>query len=125
MSEIKIQKIDESEIDTVLADDIDFEGTLNFKKNLMIKGRFKGDIKAEGALYVDEKANVEARLEANIVTLKGKVKGNVFAHTRVELYSCSSVDGDITAPDVVMESGCRFNGICTMKSPSEVSNYES
>ena len=117
-------KVDESDIDTVLADDIDFEGTLNFKKNLMIKGHFKGDIKAEGALYVDEQANVEARLEADVISLKGKVKGNVFAYTRVELYSCASVDGDITAPDVVMESGCRFNGICTMKSPSEVLNNE-
>jgi len=120
MAEMQISQIDESEIDTVLADDIDFEGTLSFKKNLMIKGRFKGDITAEGELYVDEKAHVEARLEANVITLKGTVKGNVYAYTRVELYSCSSVDGDITAPDVVMESGCRFNGICTMKSPSEV-----
>ena len=90
----------------------------------MIKGKFKGDIKADGALYVDTNADVEARLEANIVSLKGKVKGNVYAYTRVELYSCSSVDGDITAPDVVMESGCRFNGICTMKSPSEVLKNE-
>jgi cytoskeletal protein CcmA (bactofilin family) len=27
------------------------------------------------------------------------------------------VDGDITAPDIIMESGCSFNGICKMKSP--------
>lgn len=124
MSEIQIRQIDESEIDTVLAEDINFEGKLHFKTNLMIKGVFKGDIRADGDLYVDEKANVEARLEANVISLKGCVKGNVYAHTRVELYSCSSVDGDITAPDVVMESGCRFNGICTMKSPSEVLGNE-
>ena len=121
---MQIRKIDESEIDTVLAEDIHFEGQLHFKTNLMIKGSFKGDIRADGDLYIDEHADVEARLEANVISLKGRVKGNVFAHTRVELYACSSVDGDITAPDVVMESGCRFNGICAMKSPSEVLGNE-
>lgn len=124
MSEMRIRPIDESEIDTVLAEDIHFEGDLFFKKNLMVKGSFIGDIKAEGALFVDEHATVEARLEADVVSIKGRVKGNVYAYTRVELYSCSSVDGDITAPDVVMESGCRFNGICTMKSPLEVLGNE-
>lgn len=122
MSDILIARVDESEIDTVLADDIDFEGNLGFKKSLMIKGRFKGDIKAEGELYVDTDAFVEARVEADVVSIKGSVKGDVYAYTRVELFSCASVDGDITAPNVVMESGCRFNGICTMKSPSEVLN---
>lgn len=124
MSEIQFRQIDESEIDTILSEDIQFEGRLHFKADLMIKGLFKGDIRATGDLYIDEKADVEARLEADIISIKGQVKGDVFAHTRVELYSCSSVDGDITAPDVVMESGCRFNGICTMKSPSEVPGYE-
>ncbi len=124
MSEIRIVDVDESEVDTILAEDIDFTGTMDFNKSLMIKGKFKGDIKASGDLYIDEHAVVEARVEANIVSLKGKVKGNVFANTRVELFSCSSVDGDITAPDVIMESGCRFNGICTMKSPSEVIKNE-
>ena len=124
MSEIRIVDVDESEVDTILAEDIDFTGTMDFDKSLMIKGKFKGDIKASGDLYIDEHAVVEARVEANIVSLKGKVKGNVFANTRVELFSCSSVDGDITAPDVIMESGCRFNGICTMKSPSEVIKNE-
>ena len=124
MSEIQFRQIDESEIDTVLSEDIHFEGRLHFKADLMIKGSFKGDIRADGALYVNESADVEARLEANVISLKGRVKGDIFAHTRVELYSCSSVDGDITAPDVVMESGCRFNGICAMKAPSEAAGYE-
>ena len=41
-------------------------------------------------------------------------EGNIFAKSRVELYSTATVDGDITAPEIVMESGCRFNGMCKM-----------
>ncbi len=117
MSDVQIREVDEADIDTVLAKDIDFEGTLNFGKSLMIKGRFLGDIKAEGELYIDIDAYVEARVEAEVVSLKGKVKGDVFAYSRVELFSSAMVDGDITAPNVIMESGCRFNGICRMESP--------
>src|SRR6056297_772636 len=84
----------------------------------MINGRFQGDIRALGNLYVDSDAMVEARVEANIVSLKGTIKGDVFAHTRVELFATAMVDGDITAPDVIMESGCKFNGICKMEAPN-------
>ena len=117
MSEVQIREVDESDIVTILAEDISFDGKLSFDDSLMIKGRFSGDIRAKGNLYVDRNAVVEARVEANIVSLKGTVKGDVFAHTRVELFSSSMVDGDITAPDVIMESGCKFNGICKMEAP--------
>ncbi|MCK4543806.1 MAG: polymer-forming cytoskeletal protein [Spirochaetales bacterium] len=117
MSEIHIQNVDESTINTILGEDIDFTGTLRFSDSLMIKGRMKGDIRAAGDLYIDEHADVEAQVAANIVSLKGRVKGNVYATTRVELFSSAKVEGDITAPDVIMESGCRFNGICKMQSP--------
>ncbi|RKX80051.1 MAG: cell shape determination protein CcmA [Spirochaetes bacterium] len=116
MAEIRIKSIDESELDTVLAEDIDFVGELKFTKPLMIKGRFKGEIKATGDLYIGENAFVDAKIEANVVSLKGRVKGNILANSRVELFSTSCVDGDISTPNLVMESGCRFNGICTMKS---------
>ncbi|RKX90942.1 MAG: cell shape determination protein CcmA [Spirochaetes bacterium] len=119
MSDVQIRDMDEADIDTILADDIDFTGNLNFDKSLMIKGKFKGDIHADGALYIDKDAYVEARVEADVVSLKGTVKGDVFAYTRVELFSSAMVDGDITAPDVIMESGCRFNGICKMESPEK------
>ena len=45
MAEVHIKDMDEHEIDTILAEDIDFEGHLTFKKPLMIKGKFKGEIK--------------------------------------------------------------------------------
>ncbi len=115
MAELQIQSIDESEIDTILAEDIDFTGTLEFSEPLMVKGRFKGDIISSSDLYIGKDAQVQAQIEANLVSLKGKVKGNIDAHQRVELFSTASVEGDITSPDMVMESGCQLNGTCKMK----------
>ena len=115
MSEIRIKKIDEKSIDTILAEDIDFQGILNFEKTSMIKGKFNGEIKAEGDLFVGEKAVVTARIEADKVTVKGTIKGNIYANTAVELYSTAKVNGDILTPNLEIERGCIFNGKCKMK----------
>ena len=112
MAEVRIKDMDEHEIDTILAEDIDFEGYLTFKKPLMIKGKFKGEIKSTSALYIGEKAYVEAATEAAVVSSKGMHKGDIVGHSRVELFSTAQVDGDITTPDFVVESGCKFNGYC-------------
>ncbi len=119
MPEVRIKDIDEHEIDTILAEDIDFEGHLTFKKPLMIKGKFKGEIKSTSALYIGEKAYVEATTEADVVSSRGRHKGDILGRSRVELFSTARVDGDITTPDFIVESGCKFNGYCNMSGEPE------
>lgn len=114
MRDVRIDQIEENEIDTILAEDIDFSGVLSFKKPLMIKGLFQGEIKASSDLYVGEKAVVKAKIEANCLSSRGRVEGDVLAHSRVEFFSTSSMQGDLTTPELVMESGCQYNGHCTM-----------
>ena len=115
MSEISIKNVDESEIDTILSEDIDFTGELTFNKPLMIKGKFNGQIKASSDLYVGKEAVVKAQVEAELVSVKGTVEGNIKSHKNVELFSSSVIEGDITSPSIVMENGCNFNGICAME----------
>ncbi len=115
MTEVRIDKVEENEIDTVLAEDIDFEGVLSFARPLMIKGRFRGEIRASGDLYVGPDAVVEAQIEADLVSARGRIKGDIQARKRVELFSTAHVEGDITAPSLEAEGGCRFNGYCRME----------
>jgi cytoskeletal protein CcmA (bactofilin family) len=117
MTEVQITAVDEEQLDTILAGDVEFSGEMSFKKPLMIKGRVSGVIRSESDLYVDEKAVVEADISASIVSVKGKVRGNISACLRVELFAGASVDGDVTAPQITMETGCRLNGACRMSAP--------
>ena len=64
----------------------------------MIKGVFKGEIKASSDLYIGRNAVVKAKIEANRVSAKGSIKGNVLAYSQIELFASASVDGDLTAP---------------------------
>ncbi len=114
LREVRIDQIDENEVDTILAEDIDFSGVLSFQRPLMIKGRFQGEIKASSDLYIGEKAVVKAKIEADTVSSKGRIEGDVLAHSRVEFFSTATMLGDLTTPDLVMESGCQYNGRCTM-----------
>lgn len=116
MTEVKIQELDEKEIDTILAGDIDFSGMLSFNSPLMIKGKFTGEIKSSGDLYVGAQAVVKAKIEADVVSSRGKIEGDIIASKRVELFASSTVEGDISTPVIVIENGCKFNGLCNMKS---------
>jgi len=114
MSEIHRRGIDVRELDTVLAEDFEFEGEMEFSRPLMLKGKFRGEVRATSDFIVAEGAEVEARIEGRVVDIRGKVVGNVEASERIDLSPTSRVRGDLTAPQVVIEAGARFNGLCTM-----------
>ena len=114
MAEVNIKNVEEAEIDTVLSEDIDFIGDLTFKKPLMIKGKFNGTIKSLSDLYIGKNAAIKAQIDANLVSVKGTIEGNINSDKRVELFSTSEITGDITSPSIVMENGAIVNGICTM-----------
>lgn len=106
--------MEEKEINTVLADDIDFTGTLKFSSSLKIKGKFGGEIDATGHLYIGKDAQVKANIKARYITVYGKIKGNIEASEKIELYSGAELIGDIKTPDFIIQSGCIFNGNCVM-----------
>ncbi len=106
--------IEEKDVDTVLADDIDFSGTMKFKKSLMIKGKFDGKIDADGHLILGPNAIIKAAIKAGIVTNYGKIIGNVEALQKIELFKGAELNGDVKTPNLIIESGCIFNGNCQM-----------
>lgn len=119
MAEIHAGRIKESEIDTVMGEDIEFTGSISFSDPFMIKGKVKGDIDATGDLFIGEKAYVEADIKAGSLYVRGNIKGNITANETVQLFSTAHVEGDIVAPKVKMENGCFFSGKCLMVKEGE------
>ena len=119
MTDAQNDTLEDEDFDTILSEDIEFTGVLNFEKPFLIRGKLSGDISATGLLVVDENAVVEANIKASRVVIRGSVKGDVAAAEKVEITVSGKLLGNITAPEIYMESGCVFNGRCTMteKSP--------
>ena len=114
MTDVHNDVLEDEDFDTILSSDINFSGTLNFEKPFLIRGRLSGDIIARGLLVVDEEAVVEANINASRVVVRGSVKGNVTASEKVEVTITGKLTGNVTAPEIFMETGCVFNGRCTM-----------
>jgi cytoskeletal protein CcmA (bactofilin family) len=114
MTDVYNDFMEEADFDTILSPDIDFTGTLQFEKPFMIRGKVSGEIDATGLLVIDENAVVNANIHALRVLIRGHVKGDITAVERVEIALTGRLAGNITAPEVSMETGCIFNGRCTM-----------
>lgn len=114
MAELRVRTIDESELDTVLAPDIDFEGTIEFSEPLLVKGAVRGEIKTESDLFIADSARLQANISAARVSVKGTVQGDVTATERVELFSGAAIVGNVSSPDLIIQSGSHYTGYCTM-----------
>jgi cytoskeletal protein CcmA (bactofilin family) len=114
MTDIHSDVLVEDDFDTILSPDIDFSGTLNFEKPFLIQGKVSGEISARGLLVIDDSAVVNADIDASRVIIRGFVKGNVTAAEKVEVTVSGRLEGNVIAPEIFMESGCVFNGRCTM-----------
>ena len=114
MTDVHNDTFEEDDFDTILAKDISFTGTLNFEKPFLIRGKLSGNIIARGLLVVDEEAVVEANINASRVVIKGSVTGDVTATEKVEVAINGKLVGNVKSPEIFMETGCSFNGRCTM-----------
>ena len=114
MTDVHSETYEEDDFDTVLSKDITFSGTLNFEKPFLIQGKLSGNIAASGLLVVGEEAVVDANINASKVVIKGSVTGDVTATEKVELASTGKLEGNVKTPEIYMETGCSFNGRCTM-----------
>jgi cytoskeletal protein CcmA (bactofilin family) len=104
----------EENVTTVLADDLEVNGTVKFKSSLMIKGVLDGEIISEGLLIVGPTAKVTATITTKDLISHGEIKGDVTASGQVILKETAVHTGDITTPNIVLESGSIFNGSCVM-----------
>jgi cytoskeletal protein CcmA (bactofilin family) len=107
----------EAVTNTVMSPDIDFVGDMRFKTSLMIKGKMKGTVRAEGHFIVAPGAVVEATVEAAKVTNYGSITGEILAKDCLEMKKGATQLGNVTTPDIMVELGCCINGDVRMQKP--------
>lgn len=92
-----------------------FRGDLSGEEDLVIQGRVEGSVNlGQHSVTVGPDGEVIASIVGRVVTVEGRVEGNIDGAEQVTLKSSSHVKGDITAPRVVLENGARFRGLVDM-----------
>jgi cytoskeletal protein CcmA (bactofilin family) len=103
------------EINAFLGKNTEFEGKLSFSGTVRIDGHFKGEILADGTLFIGDDAVVESKVQVSQLVVSGEVRGDLFAAEKIEIHPPGKVFGNIQAPAVVMDEGVVFEGCCRMK----------
>lgn len=101
-----------------------FRGDLSGEEDLVIQGRVEGSVNlGQHSVTIGPDGEVVASIVGRVVTVEGRVEGNIDGAEQVTLKSSSYVKGDITAPRVVLENGARFRGLVDMGEDDEASAW--
>ena len=88
-----------------------FDGVLRTARNLRVEGQAKGEIHCEGTLYVDEGAEVNARIVAANISVAGNLSGEVTCRGRLQILPTGRVSGKLaTARAATMVVAGHLNG---------------
>lgn len=69
-----------------------------------------GDIKARGDIAVGKDSSLSGDMRGSLITIDGKIKGNVEALKGAQMSSTSLVKGSLTAPTLSMNAGAELQG---------------
>ena len=101
------------QIETLIGEQTQIKGDLNFSGGLHIDGHIDGSvIAADGAgiVHLSDSGRVSGELKAPIIIVNGQVDGDVHAFERLELKENARVSGNIHYAAIEMKLGAEVNG---------------
>ena len=100
----------------VIGKSVHIKGELTSDEDVTIHGTVDGSVALAGHnLTVGVNGRITAEINANSVMVEGHVVGNINAKDRIELRAGGSVEGDLSAPRVVLGEGARLKGSVDMQ----------
>lgn len=88
-------------------------GSLHSSGNVLIEGRFHGEVEANETVWVENGAQSDGQLRASDAVISGAVDGQIACSRRLQIAASAVVSGEIKTPVLVIEDGatvnCRFS----------------
>ncbi len=101
----------------VVGPSIKIKGELTGEEDLMIQGRVEGRIELKkNNVTVGKNGNVQADIYGKIISIEGKVEGDLFGAEKIIVRKSGTVRGNLTAPRVNLADGAKFKGTIDMES---------
>lgn len=96
---------------------ISIVGELSGDEDLTILGRVEGSVNLpKHSVTIGRTAKVVADIRAKAVNVEGELKGNLQATEQILIRKTATMLGNLAAPRVGLEDGCRFKGSVDMES---------
>jgi len=95
---------------------VQIKGELSGSEDVTIDGHVEGKISfRDHSVTIGPNGRINAQVYAKSVMIIGEVVGDISAEDRVEVAASGSIQGDISAPRVVLAEGARFRGNIDME----------
>ena len=91
------------------------QGELTGPTELLSEGEVQGEIRVDAPVMVGTEGVVQGPISAQVVRIGGRVFGNVNATERVEVAPSGTLEGDVSAPRIIIAEGAFFKGRVEMK----------
>ncbi len=116
---LKSTSFGESQSDetTIISNGVKIDGKLTSSGNIRVEGEIQGDISSQRNVVVGERGKVSGQINADTITIGGKVSGTVRANEKLVLDPNGYLKGDIFTKILVIEAGARFDGKSKMGEP--------
>lgn len=96
---------------------ISINGDLTGEEDLLIQGKVEGQINLkQHNVTIGEEGRVEANVNARRIDVEGNVRGDLHAEEQVVIRRSANVQGNLVAPRISLEDGCKFKGSVEMES---------
>ncbi len=94
---------------------ISIRGDLTGNEDMVIEGQVEGKVDLpNNQLTIGANGKVKAEIHAKGIVIVGHVVGNVIGLERVEIQATGRVEGDVTAPKLIVAEGAQLNGAIQM-----------
>ena len=95
---------------TIIGSGITIEGEFTADDEVVLAGRVRGRLTADGPITIEAGAVVEADVGAASLSVSGSITGNVTASERVDLLGGARLVGDVKAARLTIADGASFKG---------------
>lgn len=99
-----------TDIKTVIADDVEIVGSVKCASNIQIDGKLNGDLTCTGDALLGTSCSIKGNINVKSTTVNGQVNGNIVAKDKIDLKASARVTGDIRAKRLTVEDGVTFIG---------------
>src|SRR5262245_25698675 len=104
---------------------ISIKGDVIGDEDTILEGRVEGRVSLRNFhLTIGPNGDIQGEVSAKMVTVVGKIAGNVIASERIEVRETGRIQGDLIAPRLTVAEGAVINGAITMKDGAAIEKQQ-
>ena len=110
-----------SKMSSILGPEIEVNGDLKIKGDILIYGTVLGNVECRGKVHTSKGSVIKGNVQSESAYINGKIKGDLIAQDKVVLAKFSQLKGNLVSSTLTIEEGAKFDGLCNMQNKSSSS----